>query len=40
MLEKQRQCRKKKEVDSTSKLQEHKGLMQFDKFYLNLCSLR
>ena len=40
MLEKQRQCRKKKVVDSTFKLQEHKGLIQFDKLCLNLFSLR
>ena len=40
MLEKQRQCRKKKVVDSISKLQEHQGLIQFDKLCLNLFSLR
>ena len=27
-------------VDWTSNLQEHKGLIQFEKLYLNLCSLR
>ena len=32
MLEKQRQCKKK-----TSKLQEHKGLTQFEKLWLKLC---
>ena len=34
MLEKQRQCRKKKRVmDSTSTLQQHKGLIQFEKLF-------
>ena len=40
MLEKLRQCRKKWVVNSTSKLQEHKGLIQFEKLYLNLRSFR
>ena len=40
ILEKQRQCRKKWVVDLTSKLFEHKRLIQFEKLCLNLCSLR
>ena len=34
------QCRKKWVVDSTSKLQVHKGFRQLSKLWLNLCSLR
>ena len=34
------QCSKKWEVDSISRLQLHKGLIQFWKLWLNLCSLR
>ena len=40
MLVKRWQCRKKCFVDSTSRLQEHKGLIQLSKLWLNLCSLR
>ena len=38
-FKKQSQCRKKWVVDSTSKLQEHKELIQFGKLCLNLYSL-
>ena len=39
-LSKKWQCRKKRIVDSTSRLQENNGFKQFWKLCLNLCSLR